>query len=47
MKPVPAGSKMDLPLSKADPISDSGRASVIIHLIKSKNCCATAAGREE
>jgi len=36
MKPVPAGSKMDLLLAKAKPISDGGRASVITDLRRGK-----------
>jgi len=38
---------MDPPLAKAEPISNRGSTSVIIYLRKLKNCCATAAGREE
>jgi len=34
IKPVPAGSKMDPPLTKAKPISDGGGASVITYLRK-------------
>ncbi|KAK4810890.1 hypothetical protein QYF61_013298 [Mycteria americana] len=36
-KPVPAGSKMDLPLAKAEPISDVGSTSVITYLRREKN----------
>ena len=36
IKPVPDGSKMDLTLDKAKPISDSGSASVITHLRRKK-----------
>jgi len=36
IKPVPDGSKMDLTLDKAKPISDSGSASVITYLRKGK-----------
>jgi len=32
-----AGSKMDLPLAKAKPISDGGSTSVISHLRKGRN----------
>jgi len=32
IQPVPAGSKMDPPLAKAEPISDAGSASVITYL---------------
>ncbi|GAB0207045.1 epimerase family protein SDR39U1 [Grus japonensis] len=46
-EPVPASSKMDPPLAKAETISNGGSASVITYLRKGKNCCATAAGREE
>ncbi|KAK4807043.1 hypothetical protein QYF61_018384 [Mycteria americana] len=45
IEPVPAGSKMDPPLAKAEPTSDSGSASVIIYLRRGKNCCTTAAER--
>ncbi|KAK4825974.1 hypothetical protein QYF61_003543 [Mycteria americana] len=41
-EPMPAGSKMDPPLAKAKPISDSGRASGITYLRRGKSCCATA-----
>jgi len=34
IKPVRAGSKMDLPLAKAKPISDGGSASGITYLRK-------------
>jgi len=37
IKPVPAGSKMDLPLAKAEPISNGGSASVITYLRGRKN----------
>jgi len=36
IKPVLAGSKMDLPLAKAKPINDSGNASVITYLRRGK-----------
>jgi len=48
IKPMPAGSKMDLLLAKANPISDSGSTSVITYLRKGrKNCSETAVEREE
>jgi len=47
IKPMSAGSKMDLPLAKAEPISDSGNASVITYLRRGKTCCGTAVEREE
>jgi len=34
--PIPASSKMGLPLAKAEPIRDGGRASVIIYLRRGK-----------
>ncbi|KAK4816053.1 hypothetical protein QYF61_011061 [Mycteria americana] len=46
-EPMPAGSKMDLLLAKAEPISDGGSASVITYLRRGKKTCATADGREE
>ncbi|KAK4818955.1 hypothetical protein QYF61_022342 [Mycteria americana] len=46
-EPMPAGSKMDLPLAKAKPISNGGSASGMEYLGRGKNCCATAAGKEE
>jgi len=36
IKPVPAGSKTDPPLPKAEPISDGGSASVITDLRKGR-----------
>ena len=36
MEPVPAGSKSDLLLAKAEPISNGGSASVIIDLRREK-----------
>jgi len=36
IKPVPAGSKTDLPLAKAKPISNGGSASVITDLTRKK-----------
>jgi len=48
IKPVVAGSKMDLPLAKAKPISDGGSASVITDLRRGrKNCGETAVEKEE
>jgi len=47
MEPMPAGSKMDPPLAKAEPISDGGSASGITYLRRGKGCCTTAAGIEE
>ena len=46
IEPMPAGSKTDLPLAKAEPIGDSGSASRITYLRKGKCYCAaaTAAG---
>ena len=46
-EPVPAGSKMDLLVAKAEPVSDVGSTSVIPYLRKGKKCCVAAAGREE
>ena len=46
-EPTPAGSKMDPPLAKAEPISDSGSASVITYLRRKKKLLGqteTAAG---
>ena len=48
IKPVSAGSKTDLPLAKAKPISDGGNTSGIAYLRKErKNCGETAVKREE
>lgn len=46
-EPVPADSKMNLPLAKAETISDAGSASVKTYLIKGRKRCARAAEREE
>ena len=46
-EPIPAGSKTDPLLAKAEPFSDSGSSSLITYLTRGKNCCTTAAGREE
>ena len=43
-EPVSAGSKMDLLLAKAEPISDAGGASVITYLRKGKKHCTAAVG---
>ena len=45
-EPIPAGSKTDPPPAKAEPISDSGNASVIIFLRREKKLgqTETAAG---
>ncbi|GAB0210172.1 hypothetical protein GRJ2_003483000 [Grus japonensis] len=40
---MPASSKTDPLLAKAEPISDSGSTSVITYLRRGKNCCTTAA----
>jgi len=37
---MPAGSKMDLPLAKAEPISDGGYTSVIRYLRRGKKNAA-------
>jgi len=48
IKPVPAGSKTDLPLAKAKPISDSGSTSVMItYLRRGKNLWQNSSRREE
>jgi len=44
-EPVPDGSKMDLPLAKAKPVTDSSRASVITYLRRAKTCCGRAVER--
>jgi len=46
-EPVPAGSTTDPLLAKAEPISDSGSASVITQLRRGKTCCGTAVEGEE
>ncbi|KAK4818849.1 hypothetical protein QYF61_020068 [Mycteria americana] len=46
-EPMPASSKMNPPLAKAEPISNSGRASVITYLRRGKSCCSTATAAEE
>lgn len=35
---IPPGLKTDLPLAKAEPVNDSGSASIITHLRGSKKC---------
>ena len=42
IEPVPAGSKTDPPLAKAEPNSDSGSVSGITHLRREKSCCTAA-----
>lgn len=44
---VSAGSKTDLPMAKAEPITDVGGVSVLTYLRRCKNHCAIAASREE
>ncbi|KAK4831883.1 hypothetical protein QYF61_020030 [Mycteria americana] len=44
IEPMPAGSKTNPPLAKAEPISNGGSISVITYLRREKNCWATAAG---
>ena len=41
-EPMPAGSKTDPPLAKAEPISDGGSASGITDLRKEKSYCTAA-----
>jgi len=40
MEPMPAGSKTDLPLGKAKPITNSGSASGITHLRSGGGTCS-------
>jgi len=40
MEPVPTGSKMDPPMAKAEPISDSGSTSGITYLRRGKKPAA-------
>lgn len=47
IEPVPAVSKTDLLLAKAEPISKGGSPSEITYLRMGKECCATAARRQE
>ena len=42
IKLMPAGSKTDPPLAKAEPISDGGSASGVTDLRKGKSYCAAA-----
>ncbi|OPJ73629.1 hypothetical protein AV530_005946 [Patagioenas fasciata monilis] len=44
---MPAGSKMDPPLAKVEPISRSGSASEINYIRRGKACCTTANEAEE
>ena len=44
---MPASSKVDLLLTKAEPTSNSGSASVIIHVTRVKSCCTTATAAEK
>ena len=46
-EPVPAGSKMDPLLAKAEPISDGGSASGITYLRRGKSHCAAAIAARE
>jgi len=46
IKTVPASSKRDRLLTKAEPISDVSSISAIRYFRKDKNSCKTAAGRE-
>jgi len=48
IEPVPAGSKMDPPLAKAETIRNSDSTSVITYLNRGrKTCCGTAVERKE
>jgi len=47
IEPVPASSKTDLLLAKAEPLSDSGSASVITYVRRGKTCSEVAIEREE
>jgi len=47
IKSVSAGSKMDLPVSKAKPISNSGSTSGITYLRMGKNTCGLMAVEKE
>ena len=44
---MPAGSKMDPPLAKAEPISNSGSTSVITYLRKGKKLLCTPDASDE
>ena len=46
-EPMPATSKTDPPLAKAEPINDSGSASVITDLRKGKSYCTAAIAARE
>jgi len=47
LDPMSDGSKTDLLLAEAEPISDGGSTSGITDLRREKNCCRTADRREE
>jgi len=47
IEPVPAGSKTDPLLAKAERISDGGSAYVITYLRRGKTCCEMAVEREK
>jgi len=47
IEPMPASSRMDPPLAKAKPTSDSGSASGITQLRRGSKTCATAAAVRE
>jgi len=47
IEPVPASYKMDPPLAKAKPVSDSGSTSGITYLRRGKNNCGEAAAERE
>ena len=47
IEPMPAGSKMDPQLAKAEPINDSGSASGIIYLRRGKKPCTTETAARE
>jgi len=47
VEPMPATSKMDPPLAKAKPISDSGSSSGIMYLRKEKSAVQNFCQREE
>lgn len=47
LKSKPASSRVDRPLAKAKPVSESGSNAGIVCLRRGKECCATAAAGEE
>ena len=47
IEPMPAGSKTDPPLAKAEPISNGGSVSGITDLRRGKKTCATAVAAGE